>query len=584
MKKTVTIQEMKDAVIEVYQDYNGNIPLDFKIRETAGELYGESTVKKYPELATAQAAYLPRDGRAYFQCSRISYDTGTARGHGESYTKGRGHSKAVEVARHEILGHYSLNTSTQQEKYDLLAKIIKSRLEPTLNDAWADVDNAYREQTEFKKAEEVFAFVAEKEPALNPNLPKTNQSKTFTLETLQQEAAVIADGIRRGIRPQKIFPKNNQAQFRQTEPNREEKQMANFEKEFENFMNSDTDSESKTKSVQLDHFEKIDELNASYVNLNDEQKASFDNNQSFSYSRTEIAENGDVEHLFLDESETASYRMATTPELASGLREEFNIGAAKDEQEITLDGEVNEEKKRPVSAELDNRFLINAKGNKTTYAYSNDPDKIVFTEKKNTLIAKETNPSIIRSMLEVAESKGWESITVKGTKEFKRDTWLEAKTRGLDVNGYEPTEQDERKLTALLDKQNTISANKEGSGKESDTDKKDDKGNTKAMPPISVEGQEQRANQLKTAFQTLNKEEAIERHPELEPVYDVKPAAEAFYRAKGGQIEREEEDFKEAATDRAIKDVASGKEIPKFDVSSYKTPTATKERETEIER
>ncbi len=326
-----------------------------------------------------------------------------------------------------------------------------------------------------------------------------------------------------------------------------------------------------------------------------------------------------------------------------------------EELAVELDGEANEAKAKPISKELDNRFSITEKGAKTLYAYSNDPDKVAFTEKDDKLIANDNNPALIKSMLEVAESKGWESVTVTGEKEFKREAWLEAKARGLDVKGYEPNQQDERKLERILEKQNSIEEEKltpsqkavalmagadklRRSGKDEKADglesdaaliaetlendenpfsekdqamlhrqfgkgregremlgsNKSDPGDgvelnlsdndsavealggdtgekAQSMPPISEEGREQRENELRTAFQTLDKEEAIEKYPELENVYKVEPAAVAFYRSKGG-LKEQEGDFKSKATDRAIEEVAAGRNIPDFDVSSYKAP------------
>jgi hypothetical protein len=45
-------------------------------------------------------------------------------------------------------------------------------------------------------------------------------------------------------------------------------------------------------------------------------------------------------------------------------------------------------------------------------------------------------------MLDIAESKSWSSISLKGTEEFKQKAWLEASIRGIKTKGYEPTEKD----------------------------------------------------------------------------------------------------------------------------------------------
>lgn len=283
---------------------------------------------------------------------------------------------------------------------------------------------------------------------------------------------------------------------------------------------------------------------------------------------------------FMGEEPTSRAADAAAPKVAT----------EQDGTEIQRIGEPNKKKISEVSKEIDNKFSIVEKGGSRVYSYSNDPDKVAFTEKEDKLVANDKNPALIKSMIEVAESKGWENITVKGDKEFKQAVWLEAKARGLEVKGYEPTEQDERKLARILDKQNGIEQGEKdspaaaGTTKESDNKVKEDKGqeddklpkevndkSNASIPPISDEGKELRAQQLKHAVVTMDKKDAIEKYPELENVYKVEPAAIAYYRAKGG-IEEQEDDFKKKATEKAIEEVAAGRKIPDFDVSSYKTP------------
>ncbi|WP_204279743.1 LPD7 domain-containing protein, partial [Serratia marcescens] len=45
---------------------------------------------------------------------------------------------------------------------------------------------------------------------------------------------------------------------------------------------------------------------------------------------------------------------------------------------------------------------------------------------------------------------GWEALQVRGSAEFRREAWLEANARGMEVQGYQPTELDRQ---ALADRQ-----------------------------------------------------------------------------------------------------------------------------------
>ena len=45
-------------------------------------------------------------------------------------------------------------------------------------------------------------------------------------------------------------------------------------------------------------------------------------------------------------------------------------------------------------------------------------------------------------MLDVASARGWQSVDVKGSAEFKREAWIEGQARGLDVRGHRPSDPD----------------------------------------------------------------------------------------------------------------------------------------------
>ncbi len=61
----------------------------------------------------------------------------------------------------------------------------------------------------------------------------------------------------------------------------------------------------------------------------------------------------------------------------------------------------------------------------------------------------------ITAMLDMAESKGWSSIKLKGSQEFKREAWIEAQIRGIQTKGYEPSEQDKLALKLRQEERTT---------------------------------------------------------------------------------------------------------------------------------
>ena len=225
-KRAVTVEEMRDAVIQVYNECNGNLPMKFVVRETAEEIYGTENVKKYPQLKLAQGAYLCRgdhNGRnkehsfVYLQSSAILYNDGTTREHGEGTRRNRANEKALKVVRHEVLGHYGLNTCSPAEKMDILKNIVDNRQSSEVLKLWKDVDRDYIhiKDKPLRLAEEVFSFVAERKPVLDKSFDFS--SEPFGLEHVEQTAAKIAEGIRLGERIQQTFPQSNSAQFSNVE-------------------------------------------------------------------------------------------------------------------------------------------------------------------------------------------------------------------------------------------------------------------------------------------------------------------------------------------------------------------------------
>lgn len=88
------------------------------------------------------------------------------------------------------------------------------------------------------------------------------------------------------------------------------------------------------------------------------------------------------------------------------------------------------------------------------YAEYNAP-KPAFRDAGGRLSTPENNPNTIHDMVDIAEHRGWRAIQVRGTEDFKREVWLEAQSRGLEVRGFRPNQRDFQELerrTAGYDK------------------------------------------------------------------------------------------------------------------------------------
>ena len=71
-----------------------------------------------------------------------------------------------------------------------------------------------------------------------------------------------------------------------------------------------------------------------------------------------------------------------------------------------------------------------------------EPTKIAFTDHGRRLVTEYDDPSVIQGMVLRAKAKGWTSVRVNGTTEFKTEAWVQATIAGLDVEGYTPRGSD----------------------------------------------------------------------------------------------------------------------------------------------
>jgi putative DNA primase/helicase len=73
-----------------------------------------------------------------------------------------------------------------------------------------------------------------------------------------------------------------------------------------------------------------------------------------------------------------------------------------------------------------------------------------FTDRGGRLTTPSENTEVIRSLVAIAEARGWNEITVRGTERFRKDAWFAARLAGLKVRGYRPNEFEHAHLIRTL--------------------------------------------------------------------------------------------------------------------------------------
>src|SRR5438552_1852486 len=59
-----------------------------------------------------------------------------------------------------------------------------------------------------------------------------------------------------------------------------------------------------------------------------------------------------------------------------------------------------------------------------------------FTDRGNRLTTLSENTEVVRSLVGIAQARGWHDLHVRGTERFRREVWFAAAVVGLKVEGY----------------------------------------------------------------------------------------------------------------------------------------------------
>ena len=197
----MTVDEAKSIINAFYSAYPGLQKVDVYLRHSQEEIWPHAPT----ESGKILGAYFPKKGFVAIAATNADTEADLRR-----------------TLRHELLGHYGLNTLSRREKRNLLNGILKAKHEPSLRDAWEKIDRAYPKAPPYVKAEELFCLIVDYgfDPyPIDSCLDSFNRIcdmaiKAPTLQDLQNISHVISDGLARNVREQVIFPRDDFGQFR----------------------------------------------------------------------------------------------------------------------------------------------------------------------------------------------------------------------------------------------------------------------------------------------------------------------------------------------------------------------------------
>lgn len=110
--------------------------------------------------------------------------------------------------------------------------------------------------------------------------------------------------------------------------------------------------------------------------------------------------------------------------------------------------------KGDVPTQLLDRYLIerDRQGRPERYYRDHKTADPAFRDHGRALSSPQAYPDSVAAMLRIARHRGWSRIKVTGDDAFRREVWVQARTLGLEVAGYKPTERDRQAANEAPDR------------------------------------------------------------------------------------------------------------------------------------
>ncbi|WP_287104814.1 LPD7 domain-containing protein [Brevundimonas sp.] len=108
--------------------------------------------------------------------------------------------------------------------------------------------------------------------------------------------------------------------------------------------------------------------------------------------------------------------------------------------------------KGDVPAQLLDRYLVerDRQGRPERYYRDHKTADPSFRDHGRALSSHQAYPDSVAAMLRIAQHRGWSNIKATGDDAFRREVWVQARTLGLEVAGYRPTERDRQAANEAL--------------------------------------------------------------------------------------------------------------------------------------
>jgi hypothetical protein len=150
-----------------------------------------------------------------------------------------------------------------------------------------------------------------------------------------------------------------------------------------------------------------------------------------------------------------------------------------------------------------------------------------FRDLGRRLVTSSENTQVVRSLIEIAEARGWSELTVTGSERFREEAWRQARLAGLNVRGFRASDEQQAQLVRALAR----SLNRDSGRVDSISE---------GGPLEGVQGASTRSSEVRIAGELIDHGKAAYRHdPKQDPSYLVRlKTREGIREIWGRDIER----------------------------------------------
>ncbi len=87
-------------------------------------------------------------------------------------------------------------------------------------------------------------------------------------------------------------------------------------------------------------------------------------------------------------------------------------------------------------------YYVEERGGERRYYDDYQRKSLAIRSDAGSISSKKEDLNTVRSMLDLAEARGWGEVKINGSADFKREMWIEAQARGLQTQGYKASDLD----------------------------------------------------------------------------------------------------------------------------------------------